>query len=398
MFKLKKESNYNSILTVNYYLFSILRNILLYLPVLVLFLEMTLNNSVKVGTVLLVKSITVAILEIPMGYVSDMISRKLSLKCSIFLNIFSLLLFIFNPTFWTLIIAEILFGISETLSSGSDVSLIYDNYKYKNRLNLYEVYQRNEIFILSVVLALSFFLGSIIYNINHVMVFLIPIICLFLSFFILLRIPEYPYKESNAPKLSFLDNIKKTLSVVLNSNKGLVNHIIYGVLLNGLFTSVYMLLFPIVLNNSTQNKMTYGIIYAVAVMLIGFGARTQGKVKSQKIEFLPITVSIVFLCSFFINNLYFFVISLLFMRFIWGIFNSYFIIQLNHLIDHSSMRATFFSFYSSLVNLFSGTLIFILGIFLEKSSNFRYLFFILGICFFVLFLIYSSYKKKRIFF
>ena len=66
-----------------------------------------------------------------------------------------------------------------------------------------------------------------------------------------------------------------------------------------------MFLFPIVLNNSIQNKIIYGLIYAIAVMLIGVGARVQNKIDSKKIRFLSITLSIVFFFKLFNRKLIF---------------------------------------------------------------------------------------------
>lgn len=389
MFSLKKISDYDNGIIIKYYLFSIMRNLLLYLPVLVLFLEMTLNNSVKVGVVLLVKSLTVGIFELPMGYFSDMVSRKFSLNLSLVLNILSLLFFIFKPTFYTLIIAEFIFGISETLSSGSDIALVYDNFKYNKDLKLYDLYQRNEIFILSIVLALSFFTGSVLYELNQDLVFWIPIIAFLFSFLILIKIPEYPYKQhdfSNSNK-SFVENLKYSIKMIKNSPRRLKIHICYGVCLNGIFTSVYMLLFPIVLNSYVSSNFIYGAVYAIAVVLIGVGAKAQSKVKPDKILILPILMAIVFLCNYLLNFSYVIVASLLLMRFLWGVFNSFFIIELNRLIEESFIRATYFSIYSSLINIFSGVIIFILSIILGILSSQRYIFLILSMFFLVIFII-----------
>ncbi|EGP5338616.1 hypothetical protein CUN38_13695 [Enterococcus faecium] len=388
MLKLKKINLINYDLTTLYYLFSITRNILLYLPVLVLFLEMTLENSSKVGIVLFSKSLTVSLLEIPLGYFSDKVSRKFSLKLSIILNILSLLCFIYHPTFLTLILAEILFGISETFSSGADIALIYDNYKYQNKIKEYDHYQRNEIFILSIVLACSFFLGSILYELHYSLVFIFSLFFLFFSFVLLLSIPEYPYKQKNLNKpTTFWKNIKLSLLLIIHSKKELKIHVFNGVLLNSAFMGAYMYMFPIILNNYTHSKIIYGFIYAIAVLLIGIGGKFQNKIPINCIFIFPLLMFLVFLlCTCLKTQVIVIIISFLFMRLIWGIYNSYFLITMNHLIKDSIIRATFFSFYNAAINLLSGSIIFILGFVSEHlKKNMSILF--LSFLFLIVFLI-----------
>ena len=78
-------------------------------------------------------SIAIVVFEMPTGAVADMISRKHSLCLSGLCIGVSLLLFILFSSFYIFALAEILFGLGLTFSSGADSALLYENLKKLNR-------------------------------------------------------------------------------------------------------------------------------------------------------------------------------------------------------------------------------------------------------------------------
>lgn len=99
---------------------------LVIMPVIVPFF-LDLGMGMK-GVYLLqsVFAVTVFVLEIPSGYISDLCGRKNTLLISCVLKGIGFTLFAFASGFFDLCIAEVLLGISVSLNSGTDTSLIYD--------------------------------------------------------------------------------------------------------------------------------------------------------------------------------------------------------------------------------------------------------------------------------
>lgn len=183
-----------------YYAFSIFSFILFHIPIITIYFNSIVKSVTLVSILFLVKSITVVILEVPTGYISDRYSRKSSLLLGIIFNIFSLILFMYKPNFYTLLIGEICFGLSECLTSGSDAAFYYDNFTAENRKKDYDPFVKNIGLIQSIFLSASFFIGSVLYGLNNKIIFIVTILFQVMALFTLLTIEERPYKKSIGKK------------------------------------------------------------------------------------------------------------------------------------------------------------------------------------------------------
>jgi MFS family permease len=99
---------------------------LVLMPIIVPFFQ---SKGIGMSGVYLLQSIfavTVFVMEIPSGYISDLLGRKKSLVCASALKAIGFSLFPFADSLEVLIIAEVLLGIGASLSSGTDIALIYD--------------------------------------------------------------------------------------------------------------------------------------------------------------------------------------------------------------------------------------------------------------------------------
>jgi MFS family permease len=71
-------------------------------------------------------SFGVLVLEIPSGYVSDLLGRKNTLICACAFHGAGFAMFPYCDSFFLFIIAEILLAFAVSLFSGTDVALLYD--------------------------------------------------------------------------------------------------------------------------------------------------------------------------------------------------------------------------------------------------------------------------------
>ena len=96
------------------------------MPIIVLFFQ---EHGLTLTEVMLLQSIyslSLALFEIPSGYIADIFGRKKSIVFSTILSFFGYLIFSLYDGFYAFGIAQILVGIGGSLISGSDTALIYD--------------------------------------------------------------------------------------------------------------------------------------------------------------------------------------------------------------------------------------------------------------------------------
>ena len=110
---------------------------MLSMPIIILFFK---ENGLSLTEIMALQgaySLTVALFEVPSGYLADLFGRK---ACIVFSTIFSFvgfLFFCFFSGFYYFLIAHILVGFAGSLISGSDSALIYDTLLQTNNKDDY---------------------------------------------------------------------------------------------------------------------------------------------------------------------------------------------------------------------------------------------------------------------
>mgnify|MGYP006420987005 FL=1 len=110
---------------------------MLSMPIIILFFK---ENGLSLTEIMVLQgaySLTVALFEVPSGYLADLFGRK---ACIVFSTIFSFvgfLFFCFFSGFYYFLIAQILVGFAGSLISGSDSALIYDTLLQTNNKDDY---------------------------------------------------------------------------------------------------------------------------------------------------------------------------------------------------------------------------------------------------------------------
>lgn len=110
---------------------------MLSMPIIILFFKENGLSLTEIMTLQGAYSLTVALFEVPSGYLADLFGRK---ACIVFSTIFSFigfLFFCFFSGFYYFLIAQILVGFAGSLISGSDSALIYDTLLQTNNKDDY---------------------------------------------------------------------------------------------------------------------------------------------------------------------------------------------------------------------------------------------------------------------
>ena len=96
------------------------------MPIIVLFFQEHGLSLTEVMTLQAIYSFSVAICEIPSGYIADLFGRKKTIVMGTIFLFSGYLVFSFYAGFYAFAVAQILVGIGGSLMSGSDSALLYD--------------------------------------------------------------------------------------------------------------------------------------------------------------------------------------------------------------------------------------------------------------------------------
>lgn len=104
-----------------------IRWFLMIMPTIVLFFQDNGLNMFQVMVVQGVFSVTMLLFEIPSGYFSDKIGRKVTIIIGLFFSTIGMYIFALAPNYSMFIIAEIFLGLGSSFISGTDTSMLYDS-------------------------------------------------------------------------------------------------------------------------------------------------------------------------------------------------------------------------------------------------------------------------------
>jgi MFS family permease len=96
------------------------------MPIIVLFFQEHGLTLTEVMLLQAIYSLSVALFEIPSGYIADIFGRKQTIVFSTIFSFIGFLVFSFYGGFYAFALAQVLVGIGGSLMSGSDSAIIYD--------------------------------------------------------------------------------------------------------------------------------------------------------------------------------------------------------------------------------------------------------------------------------
>ncbi len=134
-----RQSYKNNIIQL--YLIKLSKWLMLIMPVVALFYTDNGLDDFDIYLLQAIYSLSVAVLEIPSGYMADVIGRKTSLVLGSILGTFGFVLYSFSHSFGGFLVAEIVLGVGGSFISGSDSALLYDSLAAMGKQNRYLQYE-----------------------------------------------------------------------------------------------------------------------------------------------------------------------------------------------------------------------------------------------------------------
>ncbi len=109
------------------YIIKLSKWLMLVMPIVALFYNENGLTDFDIFLLQAIYSISVAILEIPSGYMADIVGRKKSLILGSILGTLGYVIYSFSTTFTGFLSAEIILGFGGSLISGADSALLFDS-------------------------------------------------------------------------------------------------------------------------------------------------------------------------------------------------------------------------------------------------------------------------------
>lgn len=359
------------------YLLSFFMTINFTTPVFASFCQLKYGlNSAQITGLFAVYSLSVFLLEIPTGILSDKVGENKSLIIGAAFTAIAMFLFIEGTTV-LLYVGEFVLGLGSTFFSGPFDSIIYKYCKdSKNNLDFDEVVSKS--YSLQWIALCFSFLGCFVIMKKGELVHVFWIT--FVSNIILLIIACLLPSISAEVKNNTNDIVKKYFFEII-SNRKLLLICLLNVCFSMILVTGYQILQTYLLSSSVSNKYN-GVLYFIAAVFASSGAYFYKKLKSIfKFEKILISVCLALLavCMFglgLISRVLLIFVFICIYRLVWGITSPMFSSLVNQNIEDDSFRNTAFSIISLGCNLGSSVLLFLFST-INMSAEQEYI--ILGI-------------------
>ena len=139
---------------------------MLYMPIVVPFYE---SNGLSMKDIMILQavySIAIVILEVPSGYLADVIGRKKTLIIGAVFGILGFTTYSFSFGFMGFLVAEIILGIGQSCISGADSAMLYDSLLEKGEEKKYTRFEGRITALGNVAEALAGIVGGLLVGIT----------------------------------------------------------------------------------------------------------------------------------------------------------------------------------------------------------------------------------------
>ena len=233
-----------------------------------------LQNGLTLSDFIFFQSIfyfTCLLAEIPSGYIADILPRKIVIIFSYILFSLRLIFWLFMPNYYTILIGEVLYGLSKAFYVGASDGYIYDYLKTRQKHNQVLSKFGKFNFSMSMGSALSCLIGAgILKYVGFSILFSIELFFNITAILILLLLPNI---KSNPNTFSFKEHAKNIFSIVkfVAKQDNIKTFIIYTSILFGI-TSVFVWNFQPLMKNLEIPVFMFGVIYFINHVLRAVGA------------------------------------------------------------------------------------------------------------------------------
>jgi MFS family permease len=299
------------------YLYRFLNEFWLIVPVLIPFYKSNELNSTQIFVIQAAYALSILILEIPSGYLADIIGRKKTLLLGAAFLPLGVAIYAFSETFILFLLAEFTVAVGNSMRSGSDAAMVYDTLIQLKRESDYKKVEGRSAFYTRIGTSSSSILGGLLALLVLRLPFYVNIITGLMMLPIATSMIE-PGREkirSPRPYRDILRIFRFSLS-----HSGMRFYILYGALV--MSTGVvgvwsYFLYYE----SLGINLFFFGLIFAVFMIASALGSRYAHLVEKKIGEKRSLYLSLLIGPSFILLGLFksvFLIPFILMNSFLWG--------------------------------------------------------------------------------
>jgi MFS family permease len=297
-----------------------------------------------------ISAVSVVLFEVPTGSIADMVSRKFSLVISSMIMGVGLSMYIFTNCFAAFVIAEVLFGLGLTFSSGADSAILYESLSRIGRKGDYSKIEAASMSYIFVGQAVGSVASGFLYSLSPYLPFWISVAMLFLSGIFSFMFFEPP--ERMKSRQSYLVHIAKCFGTAFRKPR--VRWLMYFAALMGLMLRATFWLYEPYFKLIDLDVVFYGLVFAVFNLVSAFSSRYMVKavesVRPRKVLIaLGFMISGAYLLPLLFSGL-FSIVFLLPGQLVRGMYTPVMRFYVNNQVE-DSFRATMLSIVSLSANL-----------------------------------------------
>jgi MFS family permease len=267
------------------YIIKVAKWFMLFMPIVVLFYK---DNGLEMRDIFILQaiySVSIVVLEIPSGYLADVLGRKITLVIGTILGFLGFLTYSFSFGFIGFLIAEIILGLGQSLISGADSAMLYDSLLETGKKDKYIKFEGRMVSVGNFAEAIAGILGGLLATISLRYPYYAQTIVAFSGIPAALFLIE-PIRNKKLINMKFSD-ILKIVKYALHDHKELKWNIIFSSVIGAStltmawFVQPYfeMVLLPVGL---------FGLLWTILNLSVGFSAMLAHKIelKLKQVKFM----------------------------------------------------------------------------------------------------------------
>ncbi len=362
------------------YAYKFISEFYLIVPVLIPYYVSHGLNSTQVFTIQATYALAVLLLEVPSGYLADVIGRRATLILGAAFMPLGLAVYAFSDRFSAFILAESLIAVANSMRSGCESALIYDTLLDLKEADEYKKYEGRAILFTRIGTAASAVLGGVAALAFLRLPFLINIATSSFLLPLALSLGE-PQRIKRHARNPFLDILRIAR---FSFTHGEIRHLIFYAALIGSAGIIAVWASFLYYESLGISVGLFGLIFAAFQLSSALGSSRAHVIEKaigmRKALTLPLLIGVVFLLAGIVRSPAVIPFIILY-SFLWGLSFPLFLDLINRRIE-SDIRATVLS-----VAMMAGSLTYVIlaPLFgrLVDASSLGKAFLVLGVCFLV---------------
>ncbi len=286
------------------YIIKIAKWFMLFMPFMIPFYQ---DNGLDLAQISLLKaiySISIVVLEIPSGYLADILGRKKTLLIGSLLGFFGFATYSFSYGFVGFLIAEMILGFGQSLISGADSAMLYDTLDDLKRKDEYVKYEGRVISIGNISEMAAGLIGGLLVTISLRVPYIAQTAVAFIAIPASLTLIE-PKRNAKVVKMGF-SHILNIVKYSLVENKNLRWNILHSSIIGACSLSMATLVVQPFLKEINLPLTYFGVVWVVLNFIVGAIAFYAYKIERQlkKVKSLILISAIMPLGYIFLSQIF----------------------------------------------------------------------------------------------